>query len=295
MNEENGLNIDHVAMDFTNKPEFLFVMMGLLCIGAVPALINYNLTSSPLIHCIKSADVKLLIFDPEISSNVQSVHSELSQSGIRILALLDHNDVPLESTISWCDCVSVESVESHSAERPPDSLRSGVTLIDMEALMFTSGTTGRPKAAIVSFDKLGFAPMMFHRWAQLKTTDRFYTCMPLYHGTALILGASMMIKAQGTLVLGHKFSSKTFWKEVRESRATVIQYVGEMCRYLLSQPPSEQDKNHCVRAAFGNGMRPDVWNRFRERFGINTIAELYAATGILLVYGVNRQRAMVVN
>lgn len=105
--------------------------------------------------------------------------------------------------------------------------------------------------------------------------------MPLYHATALLLGFNMMIRAKGTLVLGHKFSAQTFWDEVRDSKATCIGYVGEMCRYLLSAPPTEKDRVHNVRLAFGNGMRPEVWNRFRHRFGIDTIAELYAATGHL--------------
>jgi acyl-CoA synthetase (AMP-forming)/AMP-acid ligase II len=266
-------------MDFTNKPEFIFVFMGLLCIGAVPALINYNLTSSPLMHCIKASDSKFLIFDPEIASNIKTIKNDLCEARVQLLCLLDHT-IPDENIISsWCECITIESVTTHSAERPPDSLRTGVGLTDMEVLMFTSGTTGHPKAAIVSFNKLGAAPILFHRWAKIKPTDRFYTCMPLYHGTAMILGFAMVIQAEGTFVLGHKFSLKTFWKEVRESKATVIEYVGEMCRYLLSQHPSECDKNHAVWMAFGNGMRPDVWNRFRERFGINTIAELYAATG----------------
>jgi hypothetical protein len=112
---------------------------------------------------------------------------------------------------------------------------------------------------------------------------------------ALFLGA--------TVAIGRRFSAKFFWKEVRESKATVIQYVGETCRYLTVAPPeidpvtSESlDKKHCVRAAMGNGLRPDVWDRFKERFGIDvsptgpflkivdtdratkTIYELYAAT-----------------
>lgn len=95
-----------------------------------------------------------------------------------------------------------------------------------------------------------------------------------------ILGAAMMVYAQGTFVLGHKFGTQTFWPEVRESKATIIQYVGEMCRYLHAAPPSPHDKYHSVKKAFGNGMRPDVWNRFRDRFGVETIAELYAATGL---------------
>ena len=175
----------------------------------------------------------------------------------------------------------VDFISTQSAERPPDSMRSGVNLIDIEMLMFTSGTTGLPKPAIISFNKLSSAPLVFANWSGITHSDRFYTCMPLYHGTALLLGAAMMILAQGTFVLGHKFKTQAFWHEVRNSKATCIQYVGEMCRYLLSAPSSENDHDHCVRMAFGNGMRPDVWNRFRQRFGIDTIAEFYAATGRL--------------
>lgn len=86
-------------------------------------------------------------------------------------------------------------------------------------------------------------------------------------------------------MIGHKFSTKTFWSDVRSHNATMIQYVGETCRYLLAAPPQKDpvtgenlDRKHNVRIAFGNGMRPDVWNRFKERFGIETIGEFYGAT-----------------
>ena len=268
---------DHVAMDFTNKPDFLFIWLGILCIGAIPALINYNLTSKPLIHCITVADAQLFIFDSEISANVQGIKESLAEAGIRTICLVD----PADSTanVSWTECITHTTIASQSVTRPPDSLRSGPILTDMEMLMFTSGTTGLPKAAIVSFNKLGSAPQMFTVWANIKSTDRFYSCMPLYHATALVLGAAMMVQVQGTYCLGHKFSTQTFWDDVRQSKATCIQYVGEMCRYLISAPPSPRDKDHTVRMVFGNGMRPDVWNRFRERFGVDTVAELYAATG----------------
>ena len=88
-----------------------------------------------------------------------------------------------------------------------------------------------------------------------------------------------------TFALGHRFSNQTFWRDVRESKATIIEYVGEACRYLVAAPPQKDpktgenlDKKHNVRIAFGNGMRPDVWNKFKERFGIATIAEFYGAT-----------------
>ena len=80
------------------------------------------------------------------------------------------------------------------------------------------------------------------------------------------------------MVLGHKFSARNFWSEVRQSNATVIQYVGETLRYLLANPPSPLDTDNKVRLAFGNGLRPDVWDKFKERFDVETIAEFYSAT-----------------
>lgn len=135
-----------------------------------------------------------------------------------------------------------------------------------------------PKGAVVSFLKTHFAGRFVSAWVGLKKSDRFYTCMPLYHTAAMILGLICTMTVGSTLVLGHKFSTKTFWPEVRSSQATLIQYVGETCRYLLAAPPSPDDKDNNVKIAFGNGLRPDVWVRFKERFGIPTIAEFYAST-----------------
>ncbi|KAL9480333.1 hypothetical protein ACSS6W_005119 [Trichoderma asperelloides] len=110
-------------------------------------------------------------------------------------------------------------------------------------------------------------------------------CMPLYHSSASILSLCATLHAGSTQALGRKFSTKTFWDDCRASKATMIQYVGETLRYLLAAPPQidpvtgeNLDRKHSVRLAFGNGLRPDVWDRVKERFGIETIAEFYAAT-----------------
>lgn len=115
-------------------------------------------------------------------------------------------------------------------------------------------------------------------YLRLKPSDRMYTCMPLYHGAAHGLAVTPIIHSGATLVLGRRFSHSTFWPEVRNSKANIIQYVGELCRYLVNAPKSPLDKHNIVHMAWGNGMRPDVWQRFRDRFGIETINELYAAT-----------------
>ena len=109
--------------------------------------------------------------------------------------------------------------------------------------------------------------------------------MPLYHSSAAILGLCTSLENGSAIVIGKRFSTKTFWQEVRASNTTIIQYVGELCRYLLAAPPQIDPKNgknldklNSVRMAFGNGLRPDVWNKFKERFDIGIIAEFYSAT-----------------
>src|SRR5437016_4528029 len=109
--------------------------------------------------------------------------------------------------------------------------------------------------------------------------------MPLYHSSAAILAFCGAIFSGSSIAIGHKFSTKTFWKEARQSQATMIQYVGETCRYLLAAPPqidpetgANLDRQENIRLAFGNGLRPDVWNDFKTRFNIPTIAEFYGAT-----------------
>lgn len=110
-----------------------------------------------------------------------------------------------------------------------------------------------------------------------------------------MLGVCATVLGGSTIALGRKFSTKTFWPEVRASNATVIQYVGETLRYLLAAPPqtdpttgADLDKAHAVRIAFGNGLRPDVWTRFQARFGVGTIAEFYGATeGMLATWNLS--------
>jgi acyl-CoA synthetase (AMP-forming)/AMP-acid ligase II len=115
-------------------------------------------------------------------------------------------------------------------------------------------------------------------WIPLKKSDVMYTSMPLYHSSASVLGVCSILQAGASICLSKKFSHKTFWPEVRSCGATIIHYVGETCRYLLSAPITDLDKDHNVHSAFGNGLRPDVWEPFKERFNISTILEFYAAT-----------------
>ncbi|KAF4458763.1 FAT1-very long-chain fatty acyl- synthetase [Fusarium albosuccineum] len=260
---------DIVAIDFQNSDTFVYLWLGLWSIGAKPAFLNYNLSGASLVHCLGAATTKLCIVDPDIQDNVgQDVRDELKD--IRFVV----HTPEVEAQILATDAV-----------RAPDSERSEKSLSDMAILIYTSGTTGMPKAAVVSWGKLIVGGTMAEKLLGRGNGDVMYTSMPLYHSSASILSFSATLLAGSTQALGRKFSTKKFWQEVRESGATSIQYVGETLRYLLAAPPQYDpetgeclDKKHNVRVAFGNGLRPDIWNEFKERFGVEGICEFYAAT-----------------
>ncbi|KAK4664350.1 long-chain fatty acid transporter fat1 [Podospora pseudopauciseta] len=269
-----------VALDFQNTDTFIFLLLALWAIGAVPALINYNLTGAALVHCVKRANARLMLIDPTVAGDVgEDVKSELSGTMFEVVT------PQLESQMLAFD-----------GTRPADELRSGAAGEAMGILIYTSGTTGLPKAAIVSWAKVAVVGGFTSRLVGTGKNDVFYTAMPLYHSTAMLLGFAHTLNVGATFAMSRKFSTSHFWDDVRKHNATIIQYVGETCRYLLSAPTKldpvtgeNLDKKHKVRVAFGNGLRPDVWNAFKERYGIETIAEFYGATeGSFATWNVSR-------
>ena len=255
-----------VAMDFTNKPEFLWLWFGLWAVGAVPAFMNHNLEGERLVHCVKVSTANLLLVDEEVAAAVRDpvTKKALEEGGERRVVIFDAH--------------TAAGVATWRGVRPPDEERSHAMLLDPALLIYTSGTTGMPKPAVVSWQKINYGTGFVIRWMGMKKSDRLYTSMPLYHSSAAVFGVNAALLAGATLCLGHKFSIKRTLGELRDSKATILQYVGETCRYLLTAPPSPDDTKHNVRIAFGNGLRPDVWKEFKDRFGIPTVAEFYAST-----------------
>ena len=288
-----------VAMDFMNSAAFIFVWMGLLSIGAVPAFINYNLTKAPLAHCVKVSTTRLLFVDGEL-------RSAFPPEQLDVFAAPDFREKGGSVEVVFYDQELEAEILQAPPTREPDSVRGNQEGPDIGMLIYTSGTTGLPKPAIVSWNKCITGGNFVSLWMGLKPSDRVYTvstmsysaslvgvrltifvfqCMPLYHSTAAVLAFVACLVRGTTIVIGRKFSARGFWDEVRESEATVVQYVGETMRYLLAVPPKldpvtgeDLDKANNVRLMYGNGLRPDVWNRVKDRFDIETVAEFYAST-----------------
>ncbi|KAE8136215.1 hypothetical protein BDV38DRAFT_272262 [Aspergillus pseudotamarii] len=267
-----------VAMDFMNSSTFLFLLLGLWSIGAVPAFINYNLSGKPLTHCVRTSTARLLVVDEEI-------RQQFTPEQMETLGSPDFREGGGSVDVVFFTPEVESQIIQMEATREDDSVRNGPALRDLALLIYTSGTTGLPKPAIVSWRKCWTGGTFVTHWLGLAKNDRFFTCMPLYHSSASILGFVTCLLGGSTLIIGRKFSARSFWREARENQATIVQYVGETLRYLMAVPPEidpvtgeDLDKKHNVRAVFGNGLRPDIWGRFKERFNIPTIAEFYSAT-----------------
>uniref|UniRef100_A0A8C9QVD9 Very long-chain fatty acid transport protein n=1 Tax=Scleropages formosus TaxID=113540 RepID=A0A8C9QVD9_SCLFO len=144
--------------------------------------------------------------------------------------------------------------------------------------IYTSGTTGMPKAAIVVHSRYYRMAALVYYGFRMTSDDVLYDCLPLYHSAGNIVGVGQCLIHGMTVVIRRKFSASRFWEDCIKYNCTIIQYIGEICRYLLNQPPREAEQQHCVRMALGNGLRQSIWEEFTSRFHVPQIAEFYGAT-----------------
>jgi len=246
---------DTVCLFLPNSPDYLALWLGLTRIGAVAALLNINLRGEGLGHCIAVSGARHIIAAESLADALEGAalpprqwwHGALRQ-------MLDgFDDAPLGQ-----------------------QEQGDVTLNDPALLIYTSGTTGLPKAAHVSHRRVMSWTHWFAGLTNAGPDDRLYNCLPMYHSVGGVVASGAVLVAGGAVICREKFSASRFWQDVAETGATIFQYIGELCRYLLAGtgdvPP------HRLRLAVGNGLSGDVWEAFQARFAIPQILEFYAAT-----------------
>ena len=114
-----------------------------------------------------------------------------------------------------------------------------------------------------------------------------YDCLPLCHSVGGVAALGAPLVNGGSVVVAERFSANRFWADVKGWDCTMVQYIGELCRYLLAAPPSPEEKAHRLRLACGNGLAADVWRAFAARFGAPQVLEFYASTeGNVTLYNV---------
>lgn len=251
-----------------NSPEFMFTMAGSWAIGSAPAWINYNLGGEGLVHCLKVSQSRVVLVDEDAAcrQRIEEQRSRIeNELGMKIIIL---------------DAATKALINGLQPTRPGNEYRDGVTGVFPIFIFYTSGTTGMPKACPFETQRSYGLGISRQRTTGLRggpNADTWYNCMPLYHGTGGTTAIACFISGI-RLAIGRKFSVRNFWRDIHDSDANCFVYVGETARYLLAAPPSPLDKGHKLKAMYGNGMRPDIWRKFRERFDIPCVNEFFNST-----------------
>lgn len=266
---------DTVALFMPNRLEYLAIWLGMNKIGVITALINNSLTGAGLAHCINISVASLTLVDTTTRAAFQDIQDQVARHQALWVLGLDR-----EQETEHCRSIDA-SIKGASTVRPDRTPRQDLTANSVALYIYTSGTTGLPKAAKISNARGQLYMKAFAGLTNMKPGDKVYCVLPLYHATAGLCAVGAALMNGAAVVLKRKFSASQFWPDIRATGATHLVYIGELCRYLVNSPPAanpEDETRHKVRMAFGNGMRPEVWDHFKSRFHIKDILEFYGST-----------------
>jgi fatty-acyl-CoA synthase len=258
---------DVVALFMQNRPDYIAAWYGLSKIGVVIALINHNLQGPALLHCVTVAKSKAVIVGFEIIDLWASIEGQTGDIAVWV------------GGGNYAGAGDLDrSLNAQPSARPSRAHREALRGKDPCLYVYTSGTTGNPKAATLSHMRVQGMSRSFIGATRTNERDRVYIPLPLYHGTGGICGVGICLNTGAAMVLRRKFSATGFWDDIVDNQCTIFVYIGELFRYLISAPVHPKERLHKIKSCFGNGLRLDVWTRAEERFGIRHIAEFYGST-----------------
>ena len=277
---------DVVGVCMSNRTEVMLAILGAVKAGASVGLLNHHQRGEVLDHSQKILSAKVTLVGAECADAANSVPRE-NWIG-ELIAVSSPIDLPQRglvagnrpeslSDLTWLEDELAKLPDSVGDVNPPFAAETVGT--ETAYYIFTSGTTGLPKASTMSHYRWNRALAGFGlSGVRLKKDDVLLCPLPMYHNNALTVGLGCVLAAGACMAIEEHFSASKFWDQARATGATAAIYIGEICRYLLNQPAGPGDRDHKVRVMTGNGLRPEIWTEFQERFGIERICEFYAAS-----------------
>lgn len=264
---------DVVALLMDNRPEYVATILGLNKIGVVTSLVNTHVSGTPLVHALRICNPRWVLAGEEHAQNLEAVADELPVARESVMFWRERPDAATPAFGPHFD-----QLFAKASSADPGRL-STLRTADPMLYMYTSGTTGLPKAAVIKNQRYLRAGIGFGRIVtELQPDDVTYITVPLYHATGSVAALGSAITTGSAVALRRKFSASQFWEDVNKYGVTCFPYIGELCRYLLTSPPHPLERRHRIRVMMGAGMRPDVWTPFVRRFGIPSVKEFYAST-----------------
>jgi acyl-CoA synthetase (AMP-forming)/AMP-acid ligase II len=250
-----------VGLLLENRPAFLFHWFALNALGASVVPINAEMRSAELEYLIGHSEIVLAVTLPARAADLQSA---AQAAGVRMQ--------------TW-DGADLAALPAAASAAPAAGAAPG---FDTEcALLYTSGTTGRPKGCRLSnayFLRAGDWYAGLGGVCPVRPdAERVLTPLPLNHVNAMAFSAMVVLTAGGCLIQLDRFHPKSWWQSVRDSGATIVHYLGVMPAMLLTAPPSSADRAHSVRWGFGAGVDRKNHAVFEERFGF-PLVEAWAMT-----------------
>ena len=270
---EGVKNGETVVAFLENRPELLFLIAACAKIGAIISLINPNQREKTLIHSLELTKSKHFFIGEELIPFFEDVRNSLTETTENKYYWISDQQINNCPSQYKSFKKELEKVDTENPTTTQD-IKAG----QVYANVFTSGTTGLPKASRQTNRKWLATYYWFGKVnMNLNADDVMYVPIPFYHTNALIVGWPTALAGSCTMVMRRKFSVTEFWKDVDTYNVSAFIYIGELCRYLLNAPASKLDKKHRVKKIMGNGLRPDIWHEFKERFQIQNIFEFYGA------------------
>jgi len=285
---DSGINKgDTVAIMMTNKPEFIIGWFAANQIGALAVPVNVHYSSDELAYLVENADITAIITEPQFLELFDAITPHLGKVLRRVLA---GSDKPVDGYDLMSTILSEGDATDRKIPVGPD---------DPSQIIYTSGTTSRPKGAVLDHRNSVLQGILTAMQLDMRADDRICVVLPLFHVNGQFVGTIPTLTIGGTLVLLEEFSASRYWSQVRNHRCTGISIVPMLLRTLLAQPPSPDDADHSVRfSLYALPTAPEEWESFERRFNVTLVegyglTETYAiCTSNPLIYGRNRRHCI---